>query len=71
LIVAMSLTSSEAYMLQFNDKEEEMLREVVKFLNDHYATQNFLRFGNQPSPDFNKGRLTVEEEKAFWEKLGI
>jgi hypothetical protein len=58
-------------MLQFNDKEEEMLREVVKFLNDHYATQNFLRYGNQPPPDFNRGRLTDEEVKAFWEKLGI
>jgi hypothetical protein len=44
---------------------------VVKFLNDHYATQNFLRYGNQPPPDFNRGRLTDEEVKAFWEKLGI
>lgn len=58
-------------MLQFNDVETEILHEVLKFLNDHYATQNYIRFGNQPPPDFNNGRLTPEEEKEFWKKLGL
>lgn len=56
-------------MLEFDDRESEILREVFKFLNGRYATENFIRYGNQPPPDFNKGRLTPEELKAFWRKL--
>jgi hypothetical protein len=58
-------------MLQFDDRETEILREVFKFLNSHYATQNLIRYGNQSPPDFNKGKLTPEELKAFWVKLGL
>lgn len=64
-------TSSETPSLYFNSKEVTILRELLQFLNGNYARENFLRYGNQPSPDFNKGRLTTEEEKAFWEKLDL
>lgn len=60
-----------AGVLQFNRRETEILRAVVKFLNDQYTTWNFTHMGNQQPPDFNKGQLTPEEEKAFWAKIGL
>lgn len=57
--------------LRFNSREAAVLREVIGFLNQRYAMENFIRYGNQPPPDFNKGRLAPEEEKAFWQKLGL
>jgi hypothetical protein len=65
------IISSEVPSLYFNPKEVIILRELLQFLNGNYARENFLRYGNKPSPDFNKGRLTPEEETAFWKKLDL
>jgi len=55
----------------FSSSEMVVLKDVFHFLNERFAVENYVRYGNQPPPDFNKGRLTQDEEKAFWRKLGF
>jgi hypothetical protein len=57
--------------LYFDKNEIEILRELLQFLNQSWATFNYTHQGNQPSPNFIKGRLSAEEAKIFWEKLGL
>lgn len=63
------LVDDKQIALQFNNREAKMLCEIIKFLNSYYAVQSSIH-SNNDRPDFNEGQLTVEEEIAFWKKIG-